>query len=176
MQEFMENGNLFPGIHNYTMQEFQEQFVLGFSSSQSRKEIFKEFSDWFKQLINLIPPRYVWLDGSYLTMKENPNDIDLVIFYKPEDITDEETSIKVKEMINEISRKYRCDAYLCLDLSDVSGQELAHFPPLNKILGTYWMGQFGFDRKRDPKGMVEINSAEILKFGGVCSGFSSRAN
>lgn len=171
----MENGNLFPGIHDYTMKEFEEQFVLGFESSQSRQTIFEEFSIWLRDLVSLIPPRHLWLDGSYLTKKENPNDIDLVVFYRPEDIN-AETAQQVQKMVNEVSRAHRCDAYICYDLSQMHPAHVAQFPQQAQMMEKYWMGQFGFDRKRDPKGMVQIGSEEILKFGGVYNGVSSRAN
>ncbi|GFZ69031.1 hypothetical protein PSE10B_55530 [Pseudomonas amygdali pv. eriobotryae] len=178
MKDFLANGNLDPGIHSYTMKEFEQQFVLDFKNSMSRKPIFSDFCVWFKELIDLVPPRYVWLDGSYLTTKEDPKDIDLVIFYRPEDLQHitQDTADKLKEMINVVSRSYQCDAYFCYDFSKLLPQYRQQFPEQSLIMETYWMGQFGFDRNRDPKGMVQIGNTEILNFGGVSSGLSSRTN
>lgn len=108
----------------------------------------------------ILPPRYIWLDGSYLTRKINPNDLDLVVFYRPEDIESEQMSEDLNAMINEISRDYDCDAYLCLALGHLPDLQRDSFG-VNNIMETYWMGQFTFDRDRNPKGMVEITTEEI---------------
>ncbi|MFS0662394.1 hypothetical protein AB1L07_26520 [Niallia alba] len=175
MQGFTDNGNLFPGIHEYTIEKFENQFVTGFPSSQNRLPIYQNFCIWISKLVNIKSPSQLWLDGSYLTQKENPNDIDLVVFYYPEDIT-KDTAPKIKELINVISRSYNCDAYLCYDFSKLSDAERQAVPSKIAILETYWMGQFGFDRKRVPKGMVQLNQLEIEKLGGVGNGVSSRKN
>lgn len=43
MQDFMEDGNLNPGIHEYTFKEFEEQFILDFPTSETRKGIYQKF-------------------------------------------------------------------------------------------------------------------------------------
>ncbi|WP_425439793.1 DUF6932 family protein [Parageobacillus galactosidasius] len=101
-------------------------------------------------------------------------DIDLVVFYRPEDIESKEVSEVLDNYIHQISRQYRCDAYFCLTLE--------HYPPEVKdrisgnvaIMQTYWMGQFGFDRNRKPKGIVEIRREELMKLGGVTHDVASR--
>jgi hypothetical protein len=169
-QQFLSNGNLTPGIHTYNMQEFEEQFVTEFTTSTSRSAIYNKFKQWLHQLIQVIPPRYVWLDGSYLTKKVDPKDIDLVVFYYPEDIQDQQQAAVIQNLITNVSRNYDCDAYLCLSFEHWDEQKLATFPRQDlKIMQTYWMGQFSFDRAREPKGMVQIEQQEILPImiGGV---------
>lgn len=170
IQQFSPNGNLTPGIHTYKIDEFERQFVNDFSTSTRRLEIYNNFKKWMDQLIKVLPPRYVWLDGSYLTQKIDPNDIDLVLFYYPEDIQDQQQATVVKDLISNISRNYDCDAYLCFSFEHWNQQQLQAFPQQNhKIMQTYWMGQFGFDRAREPKGMVQIEQQELLSImaGGV---------
>lgn len=165
-QKFVQNGNLEPGIHSYNIEEFETQFIKEFSNSSTRKNIYNNFRIWVKYLINELKPRYIWLDGSFLTEKLNPNDLDLVIFYRPEDITSPELAQKLKFLIENVSRKYSCDAYVsyCFDHIDTSTiQDIPDSLITNK---TYWKGQFGFDRKNQAKGIILIEDPELSKLGG----------
>lgn len=165
-QKFVQNGNLEPGIHSYNIEEFETQFIKEFSNSSTRKNIYNNFRIWVKYLINELKPRYIWLDGSFLTEKLNPNDLDLVIFYRPEDITSSELAEKLKFLIEDVSRKYSCDAYisLCFDHMDPSiAQNMAGN---SFIMKTYWKGQFGFDRNNQAKGIILIEEPELSKLGG----------
>lgn len=110
----------------------------------------------------------------FLTKKVNPNDLDLVIFYRPDDIISKEMASQLQLLINKISRQYSCDAYFCFTLghlTDLQKSQLGN----HKIMETYWMGQFTFDRNRRPKGMVEITESEIQIFkGGVRDDLTAR--
>lgn len=178
MQEFMEDGNLFPGIHAYSLEDFEQQFVTMFSASSTRRKIFESLMEWLKLLMDILPPRYIWLDGSYLTTKIDPNDIDLVIFYKPEDIITlgEDGTNQLGMLINELSHKYNCDAYFCYTLDHLPQEIIAaNFNGQEKIMQTYWMGQFCFDRVRRPKGIAEMNKEVLEKLlGGVNDDVASR--
>ncbi|WP_138495927.1 DUF6932 family protein [Paenibacillus pinistramenti] len=170
IQQFLSNGNLTPGIHTYKLDEFKQQFVADFKTSSRRPIIYNNFTIWIEQLLNVLPPRFVWLDGSFLTTKVDPNDIDLVVFYYPEDIQNPEQANLIKELIQNESRKFNCDSYLCYSFEHWNSEQLAAISQRNlKIMQTYWMGQFGFDRSRNPKGMVQIEQQELQAFitGGV---------
>lgn len=169
LQQFLSNGNLTPGIHTYNINEFKQQFVSSFTNSTTRTTIYANFILWLKQVIKVVPPRYLWLDGSYLTNKIDPNDLDLIMFYYPEDIQSEQQALDLGELIHRDSRKHDCDAYLCYSLEHWPPERLAAIPDQSKIMQRYWMGQFGFDRERQPKGMVQIDRDELLSIitGGV---------
>lgn len=164
MQEFLDNGNLNPGIHNYTLTEFKRQFVSGFTTSASRNIIYSEFQEWLNGLLEILIPRCIWIDGSYLTKKINPHDIDLVIYYGPEDIASADIADKLGRYISVESRRHSCDAYFCYTFKHLSPEQLAIISAsgTNTIMETYWMGQFTFDRQRRPKGLIEINRDELL--------------
>lgn len=162
IQQFLPNGNLTPGIHTYKLDEFEQQFVTAFTSSTRRPTIYDNFKRWLDQLLQVLPPRYVWLDGSYLTLKIDPKDIDLVVFYYPEDIQSQQQADVLKDVILQQSRRLDCDAYLSFSFERWTPQQLAKVPDQNKIMQTYWMGQFGFDRAKQPKGMVQIDRQELL--------------
>jgi hypothetical protein len=176
LQVFLEGGNLFPGIHEYSLEDFEKQFINDFTTSETRKPLFHKFCRWLNELLEVLPPRYIWLDGSYLTIKTNPNDIDLVVFYRPEDIPNDEVAKKLMHLINVASRENSLDAYLSLIFDHLHPNQLANFDSQSKIMKTYWMGQFGFDRQQKPKGIIEFSQEEFQKIGGVTHDVSSRTN
>jgi hypothetical protein len=178
VQEFMEDGNLFPGIHQYSFSNFKEQFVYGFATSTTRSDIYDKFCEWLKMLVDILPPTYIWLDGSYLTSKCDPNDIDLVVFYRPDEIVSigQTETEKLAKVIRQLAPNYSCDAYFCYTLEHLTEQEKAQLNGQERIMQTYWMGQFCFDRGRKPKGIIELNREEILRFGGVKVDIASGQN
>lgn len=166
IQDFLKNGNLNPGIHKYSVNEFKNQFVDSFELSTTRQDIYSKFKYWVNLLTQILPPKYMWLDGSFLTTKLNPNDIDLVVFYDPKDIT-EDISKDLGNIINNVSRSLRCDAYFSYCFKDWSPSETANVDPMITTKRTYWKGQFGFDRNDEPKGIIELDKNEIIKLGGA---------
>lgn len=164
-QDFLSTGNLNPGIHKYSVDNFQKQFIDDFELSTTRKDIYSKFKYWVHLLVKTLPPKYMWLDGSFLTTKINPNDIDLVVFYDPKDITPS-ISESLEHIINGISRSLKCDAYICYCFKDWPISETCKINPEIITRRTYWMGQFGFDRNEQPKGIIELDKNEIIKLGG----------
>ncbi|GED69423.1 hypothetical protein BRE01_31250 [Brevibacillus reuszeri] len=165
-KSFDENGNLISGIHTYDPETFISQFIKGFPASDTRQQIFDNFLVWLKKLILIAPPNAIWLDGSYLTQKVNPNDIDLIAFYIPEDLPNEAKAKEVQAMFGAYAKQFKCDAYHCLTFDHWPSEQQQRVDDTLRTLRTYWMGQFGFDRNRHPKGLVEFLQDDIIKLGG----------
>ena len=56
-------------------------FVDGFSTSATRRRLFNHFLRYLNDFQSRVSQGFVlWLDGSFLTLKDNPNDMDFVIF------------------------------------------------------------------------------------------------
>lgn len=155
MIPYTEHGNLIPGIHELSIHQLVMQFVDDFPNSDTRRDIIHKFKQWVQQLHSLVPPRYMWIDGSFLTTKVNPKDIDLVVFYTLEDLNPE-VAARINELIHEVSRFLRCDAYLCFVNESEQENERK----------TYWQKQFGQDRDKNEKGIVQLNQDKILEIGG----------
>lgn len=75
-------GNLLPyEIIHIDSTRFETIFVDNFSISTSRRSIFNNYLAFTEVLKNnLQTPFYQWIDGSFVTSKQNPNDIDIVTF------------------------------------------------------------------------------------------------
>jgi len=92
-----------------------------------------------------------------------------VTIYYPEDIQNKQQAEAVKRIVNVVSRSLDCDAYLSFSFDHWTEQQLASIRDTATIMQTYWMGQFGFDRARQPKGIIQINQQELISInlGGV---------
>lgn len=63
-----------------SLDEFRIDFVDRFPNSSTRREIYENFLRFLIEFNKICLPRRLWIDGSFATGKENPNDIDVVIF------------------------------------------------------------------------------------------------
>ena len=67
-------GCLLPGIYDLSLDEIEHEFVVG--KSQRRCDIFENYKCHLKEIKNTNCCLNHWIDGSFVTLKENPNDID----------------------------------------------------------------------------------------------------
>lgn len=79
---FDKNGNIIPyDLHQISISELEEEFVNPFPNSTTRKDIYDGHSNYIIELVNVLESNFSqWLDGSFVTKKLNPNDIDVVNF------------------------------------------------------------------------------------------------
>ena len=67
-------GCLLPGIYDLSLDEIEHEFVVG--KSQKRRDIFENYKCHLKEIKNTNCCLNHWIDGSFVTLKENPDDID----------------------------------------------------------------------------------------------------
>lgn len=149
---FESNGMLPAGIHDYTYSQFEEDFVTCFQTSQTRNKIFISLMNFLKLIHSIGDPDELWVDGSYVTNKVNPNDADIVMFLNAPEM------IILGPQINVLRASFReLDIYFALAISSENQKQLSQddfFIAAN--LRNYWKGQFGFDRADTPKGIVRL--------------------
>lgn len=89
MLTFNHSGLLVPDKKiSSTIEELENEFVSKISSSK-RREIFKayvKYNEDFKKVCNL-QELHQWINGSFVTKKNNPGDIDLVTFIDYETVS-----------------------------------------------------------------------------------------
>jgi hypothetical protein len=80
--EFDLIGHLSPyTVNPTTFDNFESLLVESFPSSSSRHQIFEGYKRYVGQLTDILGSEfYQWVDGSFVTDKMNPNDIDVVTF------------------------------------------------------------------------------------------------
>ena len=73
--EYTQDGCLPNGIHELSLDEIEDEFVNG--KSQRRHDIFENYKGHLKEIKDTNCCLNHWIDGSFVTLKENPNDIDI---------------------------------------------------------------------------------------------------
>jgi len=72
--EFTEKGYLPEGYHKITLKEFKDKF----SKNKKRQSIMKAYEKHLKEILNTKIATDHWVNGSFVTDKKEPNDIDLL--------------------------------------------------------------------------------------------------
>ena len=78
--DFDENGLLPKGIYDCDLKVLECRFVESFPSSSTRLTVYKCFVQWWMVANMIVPAATEWIDGSYVTAKVDPRDIDIVTF------------------------------------------------------------------------------------------------
>lgn len=169
--EFNEYGNLNSGIIKIDDLKLVEEFLVdAFPESLTRKELFENFKEFLAAKIDWEVFSRVWIDGSFCSDKADPRDIDCVLFFNPLHHLGDEV-LKIKQQKLEIENEYSVDFYIVPDKEFISRElEENNFPTreLLEVYGKfdyqekYWMGQFGFDRNRNPKGIIEFEKEALI--------------
>ena len=120
--------------------------------------------DGLKQVIDKLNqsglPMVVWVNGSFLTEKLNPRDVDMVAKVKRADLV-AATAVQKQTLTwftrDDLRTPYRCDTYVFLEFE--AGHQLADVTEWTKA---YWLSQFGFSRAEDPKGLAVLNLPFVI--------------
>jgi len=152
-------GNLKPYEKiELSLEEFEVHFVSGLENSSHRKAIFEMHLNYVEDLKGLIGNTFwQWIDGSYISNKSKPNDLDVVTFIP---------HLIYHELENEIDQRFskRTAKYF---YKYVDAYTVCHFPESHKLFKAtqsdeaYWNNLFSKTymnraRKRHPKGFIEI--------------------
>jgi hypothetical protein len=158
--DFNEYGLINPGIHEMDMDDFHISFVKQFTTSQRRQLIFDSLLRFVAKMFKDFNIYEIWIDGSYVTEKINPNDVDIVIFFSVEDF------IRVSKIWDVIRKDaVNIDPYCAVAVTEENKQKLSS-ADINTIINkrNYWKGQFGFDREDRPKGIINIKADNIVEY------------
>ena len=82
------SGFLPVGRYSCSLNEVRIRFVDSKSYAQSvtRRGIWSDFLDYLSALRSLTPVCAVWIAGSFISRKVNPNDIDIVLLLDGEEL------------------------------------------------------------------------------------------
>lgn len=72
------DGLLPPGRHRVTAEDFKAHFVTAFPTSKVRAPLYQRWLQHRVAMLSFVPILSQWIDGSFVTDKEDPGDIDLV--------------------------------------------------------------------------------------------------
>lgn len=95
----------------------------------------------------------VWVDGSFLTKKIDPEDVDVVLCASHEVFT--QGTEDQKQLLDKVSRNlkaaFHCDSYIFFEFPE--GHPLHERGRKSR---SYWLKQFGTSRSGEPKGMAVV--------------------
>lgn len=80
-----EHGLLPPGIHECSLAEIEERFA-GFQGSDRRIRLFEKLRSYVAEVRFADLARALIIDGSFVTAKPDPGDIDLILVLKPDHV------------------------------------------------------------------------------------------
>ena len=136
-----------PGIHDFTKETLEQHFVYAFALQGRRKYLFERFGFLLEKVEEVGMAFEVWVNGSFVTKKEEPDDIDIAFFFDPNQLPTlpPEKFALFNEVRNiELSKyRYNCDV---------------RFVPNNDMNNrSYWRGWFGYTRSEKVKGFARIS-------------------
>lgn len=70
------------GPHNFTLDELERIAVASFPSSVRRRRLMNNLRHWISAWLPLLRSCEIFIDGSFLTSKPNPNDIDMYLSFE----------------------------------------------------------------------------------------------
>jgi hypothetical protein len=110
---FDEFGNLSPAKKNeLNLHLLKQIFVDEFQESQTRHSIFAGFLTFLTNFSNFTNISFdIWIDGSFVTKKLNPNDIDIVLIIDANTLEYKGKEIEALFKSREARQRYNVDAY-----------------------------------------------------------------
>lgn len=140
---------LSPGIHNLTLAELQAIAVTPFVADARRALLFASFQQWFQKLQAMQVRAILWIDGSFLTSKFGPDDIDCIMWDPSESTpltTEQWTEVRKLTNRNAVKIQFGLDLYM----EKPTAKERLHRQ-------AYFRGLFGFQHdEKTAKGFVEL--------------------
>jgi hypothetical protein len=129
----------------YALKEsLTELLVRPFADSQHRESLLSPLLALLAEVSSVSIITEVWIDGSFVSDKEKPNDVDIVLWYSAaSSISPRELRVYRELKDNNLMMShYRCDVYLAKNGDDK--------------LRRYWENWFGRDRTGQTKGIIRI--------------------
>ena len=130
--------------------------VSEFPLSKRREPIMTSLEALLAALSSAAVKAQVWIDGSFLTKKIDPDDVDLVVVLQEEDFLLAWANPTGKDVLERIVRKeftnpVKCDSYISLEYPLETPRHA-----LGQKQRDYWLKTFGESRSGDKKGMAVI--------------------
>lgn len=153
-------GPLFPaGLHAITPDELYKICVEAFPLSVTRKPIFTNLLEVIQSLTARSIFGDLWIDGSYVTTKFNPRDVDLVLCVSSnlyDNCSTEQLAVFEWFESDALHTDYRCDGYISIEWPQ--GDPLYASGVATR---DYWSNLFGHTRDGFEKGIPVIRLTEL---------------
>ncbi len=141
-----------------SLEEFEAFFVVDFPLSSKRKEIFANYKSYLEAFQQEISSNFTqWLDGSFITQKVSPKDLDFVTLLDFEIANSKSELLRSKLLKQGAMDFFGLDAYLVEVFPE---NHKNHFITQSDL--AYWNNWFSRTSenrvgKSFPKGFIEIS-------------------
>lgn len=156
---FDARGNLKPyAITEVSQEAFREALVDAFEPGSSRHVLYQRYSRYTHELSRLLNESYhQWIDGSFVSTKINPKDIDLVTMINYQDYEKHQGRIDAAFVGGKARKHFQVDAYVVPVYPEDHRKSV--FIVSDQV---YWQSLFGRTRmsrakKQYQKGFVQPN-------------------
>lgn len=141
-------GNLVPPKKNeIDFDAFKTTFVDSFDMDSSRYQIFENYNKFVVDFQKTITPDFIhWINGSFVSNKENPKDIDFVTLIDYETFFEKESLIDKQFRLKGAKDFYGVDAYTLIIYPE---SHKKHF--FTKSDSMYWYNWFSRTKKNAKK-------------------------
>ena len=140
-----------PGMHPLTLESPHELAVAPFPNDSRRAELYEKLRLWASALRASGVRGTLWLDGSFLTEKVGPSDIDCIL-WNPSWVDEKGATDQVKSEVLKLLDRASAGALFNLDF-------FMETPAPDRVFHreAYWRGILGFCHDRvTAKGFAEI--------------------
>lgn len=135
------------GLHSHSLESFWALAVEPFPNSARRSMLYTNLQVYLSKLADTGIKARVWLDGSYLTQKPEPDDIDLVVVFDG-------------DSANALTPEAQRLLLVLLDMNIMDSRFKLHVfavQSTNETGQDYWLHLFGTLRDEvTPKGIAEL--------------------
>jgi hypothetical protein len=153
---FDKHGNIVPyEVHPVSIIELEEEFVLPFTKSVTRGDILEGHNNYIIELFQILEQNFFqWLDGSFVTQKLDPNDIDVINFVHYSELTNEKAH-SLRRFLTHIGNpkeEFKVDGFL-VPVYEPTDPRFS----ITKAKYNEWRLIFGNDRNGNPKGLLQLD-------------------
>ena len=155
---FTDEGFIFPNEKiNVDLATLKTIFVDNFPNSTTRKTLYDNYLRYIDDFSKQITPNFTqWINGSFVTLKENPNDIDFVTFIDVDILLEKSDNGFLDNFYSFSWEKEKLDAYIL----DVFPEEDKMYIEHTLKFKNQWFERFTQTKpggKKYKKGFLEIN-------------------
>jgi hypothetical protein len=148
---FNEQGLLVPAeVIESDLDTIEKYLVTMFPKSKTRRLLFDNLVEFNQKLQSEVFPWYEqWVNGSFVTMKDDPMDVDVVTFIES-DVFSFRTK-QIDKISNDLFEKMRIDGYFVKVFPNGSSEYKKYLENYQ-----YWQHLFIHNRGRGNKGFLKL--------------------
>jgi hypothetical protein len=154
--EIPEGADRLPaGRHKATIADIEAALVSAFPTSTSRRPLFDRWVLVREAVARIVPITAEWVNGSFVTTKVDPKDIDVVTHLEGAgyEQLDEVQRVTLVGLVGGKRSKplHGCDSFALVEYPDGHPARAAY-----TMASRYWESVWGTHRDGRPKGYIEV--------------------